>query len=361
VINKIELKNFKNYKDLSIDGFKRINLISGMNNTGKTTILEAIFMLHDRMAGDVTIKPMIWRGQQVFELKSESIWHPYFHNFDVSKPFSITAFDSGHSNSATYSLHRNKTQNLSLNDVNTVKSSFFESSSFGSEFLKIEYSDDSRPAGSSNLTIASNQIQMDVNSVLPSRKPAAYIPASARGNGANDAVAIGRMDIENGLEELLSYLNIIEPRLRSISIVPIGGQSALYGDISLKRKIPISQMGEGINKLISVLTAILSQPNGLILIDEIENGIHYSLLPRLWEVIFMAASRHNNQLFITTHSSDVLNALVKYWKSDDTELKISEQSASFIRLDRTNSDAVTPKIYEPSSLVAAVERGWDIR
>lgn len=363
MIERLELQNYKNFKSLTIDGFKRINLISGMNNTGKTSILEAIFMQHDRLAADVTIKPLIWRGLQYFEIKADAIFHPYFHNFNFDLPMRIKISGAGHTSTATYKLTKDKVRNFSIQEFPSHSQSVFDSSGTPNERLEIKYENTgpNKNGGTAYIDLTNGQVNMQVDSVLPSRIPSIYIPASARGNNANDAMAIGKMDIENGLDELLSYLRIIESRLRSISVIPMAGQSVIYGDVSLKRKIPLSQMGEGINKLVSILAAILSQPNGIILIDEIENGIHYSLLPKLWDIIFMAAKRHNSQIFITTHSNDVLKALISYWKSGETETPIEKQSAAFIRLDRASDNEIKPKIYESQTLAAAVERGWDIR
>lgn len=320
-------------------------------------------MQHDRLAADVTIKPLLWRGLQFFEIKPEAVFHPYFYNFNFDAPIRIKVSGGGHASTATYRLTKDKIRNFSIHEFSTSPQSIFDSSGNSNERLEIKYESTGtqRNGGTATIDLNNGQLNMHVDSVTQSRAPSVYIPASARGNNANDVLAISKMDIENGLDELLSYLRIIESRLRSISVIPMAGQSVIYGDISLKRKIPISQMGEGINKLISILAAILSQPNGIILIDEIENGIHYSLLPKLWDIIFMAAKRHNSQIFITTHSNDVLKALISYWKSDETEIPLEKQSAAFIRLDRASDNEIKPKVYEPQTLAAAVERGWDIR
>ncbi|HBA9386769.1 TPA: AAA family ATPase, partial [Escherichia coli] len=58
MLNKIVLENFKGYERLELDKLQRVNLIAGMNNTGKTSILEAIYLHHDRMAADVLIAPL---------------------------------------------------------------------------------------------------------------------------------------------------------------------------------------------------------------------------------------------------------------------------------------------------------------
>lgn len=56
----------------------------------------------------------------------------------------------------------------------------------------------------------------------------------------------------------------------------------LYVDIGINKKIPMSFMGDGISRLTSILLAILTTKNGIVFIDEIENGIHYSVQNKIW-------------------------------------------------------------------------------
>ena len=45
------------------------------------------------------------------------------------------------------------------------------------------------------------------------------------------------------------------------------------------------------------------------MIDEIDNGLHYSAYKKLWEAIFALATTTNKQVFITTHSKETLSYL----------------------------------------------------
>lgn len=362
MLQSLQLDNYRNFDKLFLDGFRRINILSGMNNTGKTSILEAIFMAHDRYAADFSIKPLVWRGLTLFEMNARSIWHPYFHNFDFEKPIKITLSDSGYKSVVEYRISKSVNTSFILDSINKNPGAVMDSSVSEDETMNTFYFENNKKTGSSKITIGpNNQLNMHLNDMQPPRKTAVFVPASSRGNNHNDAESLGKMDIDYGLGEFVKYLQMIEPRLKSISIVPAAGQSTLYADISLKRKVPLSYMGEGISKLISILTAILSRPNGVIMIDEIENGIHYSLFPKIWEVIFDAAKKHNTQIFVTTHSNDVLRGLAKYWESVSHILPIEKQDAIFIRLDKNNEGEVKPKKYDSSTLATAIERDWDIR
>lgn len=355
------LKNYKNFELLKLDNLKRINVLSGKNNTGKTSVLEAVFMFYDRASADLTFKSSIWRGVRNIELTPSHLWQTLFHDFDLNKVIEIEVKDSGHTGLARYAHIKDALQKISTPVSNTFNNKIITSGSDNiAESLKATYLDDGVSSGETSFFIANNQINMNINHLKTSKKETTFLYSAARGNGIDDAARIGKLDIESGLGELVEYLKIIEPRLRGVSVIPSAGQTLIYGDVGLKRKIPLSSMGDGINKLLSILVTLLTTANGIVLLDEIENGIHYSYFPEIWNVIDKVSRDKKTQLFITTHSSDVLKGLSKYWSDNQDDLSKDDKDTCFIRLDEVNK-VITPKYYDSSSLSAAIDRDWDVR
>ncbi|MDX8377371.1 MAG: ATP-binding protein [Mariprofundales bacterium] len=354
MIDSVFLDNYKQFKEFEINGLKRINILSGENNTGKTSVLEAVFMFYDRRAPDFTLKQFVWRGVNTVELKADSLWQPLFSNFDLSKKITIKVNDNGNEEKAIYQHIENFNTSLAINPNNTPRNQTFSSSNMLTESLKCSYFYKKKNVGESNLFINSDKLSMNTNKLEKAKKDVAFVHSSARGNLSSDSEKLGKIDVENGLKDITEFLKIIEPRLTSLSIIPNGQQSLIYGDIGLKRKIPISYMGEGITKFLSILVTIATTKNGIICLDEIENGIHYSLFPKIWEILDKMTKTYNCQLFITTHSRDVLHGLNEYYKN--SEIK----DISFIRLDTIN-DSIIPKMYDSSMLLTAMEREWEIR
>ena len=68
-------------------------------------------------------------------------------------------------------------------------------------------------------------------------------------------------------------------------------------------------MGDGINRILTIILAMVNCENGYLLIDEFENGLHYSVQEKLWEIIFYLAKRLNIQVFATTHSNDTIEVI----------------------------------------------------
>jgi ABC-type multidrug transport system ATPase subunit len=87
-----------------------------------------------------------------------------------------------------------------------------------------------------------------------------------------------------------------------------GGLPMINGDIGIGRLIPLPLLGEGTVRLLEILLAISTTRDGVVLIDEIENGLHYSVLKKVWKAIAQYARKSNSQIVTTTHSWESIEA-----------------------------------------------------
>src|SRR5207237_5063953 len=110
------------------------------------------------------------------------------------------------------------------------------------------------------------------------------------------------------------------------------GPVMMYCDIGVKRRIPMSQMGEGMTRLLSLVLEITNASDGIVLIDEIENGLHHSVLTKVWKAIAVAARRSDTQIFATTHSWECIkSAHEAFLESEFYDLRLH-------RIDRIGQD-----------------------
>lgn len=84
-------------------------------------------------------------------------------------------------------------------------------------------------------------------------------------------------------------------------------------------RAPLKSLGDGIQRLFEMAVAAASEPSELLLIDEFENGLHWSLQETLWRNLRELATRENIQIVATTHSWDCISAFASAM-SDDPEL-----------------------------------------
>ena len=193
--------------------------------------------------------------------------------------------------------------------------------------------------------------------MLESLKKQLFLAATIRNNPVEDAIRFGKIDLLGKQGEIVKFIKeTIEPRLINLSVIPSVDQSTiLYAQLEgMSHKVPVSHMGEGMSRLISIILTISTTTNGYVFIDEIENGIHYSALPKIWLGIINAAKQYNCQIFATTHSYECLESVVS---TLDENL---HEEFRYIRLERRNEDLFSTT-YSFEEVSTSISNKWEIR
>jgi AAA15 family ATPase/GTPase len=123
--------------------------------------------------------------------------------------------------------------------------------------------------------------------------------------------------IGGGEERLLDLIRIVEPKLRKLRYAKITKQPLLYADVGLSSLIPASQMGHAFCRMLTLYMEMLVTDAEILLIDEIENGLHHSVYEDIWKGIGALAWSENIQVFVTTHSEECVKAAAKAAKRGD--------------------------------------------
>lgn len=120
------------------------------------------------------------------------------------------------------------------------------------------------------------------------------------------------------------------------------------------RPVPLKSLGDGAARLFSVALALANSRGGFLLIDEAENGIHYSVQPRFWDMVLRTAHRHDIQVLATTHSSDCIAGFAQA-AMDNTDVE-----GTLVRLDR-DERGLRAVPYSEKGLKAAADQGIEVR
>ena len=134
------------------------------------------------------------------------------------------------------------------------------------------------------------------------------------GNNDNlreNATNLGYLRKHKKQDFLVNVLKKIEPRLKSLEENSVAGYPMIWGDIGLPELVPLSIMGEGMARVARIFLMMPNVTGGILLVDEIENGIHYSVLEKVWSAIADAAEKTDVQIFATTHSFECMEAAHK--------------------------------------------------
>jgi AAA15 family ATPase/GTPase len=148
-------------------------------------------------------------------------------------------------------------------------------------------------------------------------------------------------------------LRIIEPRLQDIDFLSQQSNVNVLLE-GLDNPVFIGSLGDGMHHLLVIAVALASAQGGLLLLDEVETGLHHSVLIDLWRLLFQTTHRLNVQVIATTHSWDCISAFSQVWN------EMQETEGQYCRLDRVGEQIVT-EFYSPDELALAVKREIEIR
>ncbi len=323
LLKTLEVDNYRAISKLTIGGFGRVNLITGKNNVGKSSLLEAIRILATDGGLVELLKIMEYREEAgLLRSDTSASFKPtyLFRGFpEVSQCQAVIRIAGEISDKEMYSVVELKLEpapsQQSLDLLSAVENDPSES-----RF------DDSVSAYSLIVSSSSGERRLDLSELrrgvrfLDGRKPLVPCifvdPYSSRPTGKLAAMwdDIALTDSE---PVVLNALKVVCTDIERITWV--GDDGAMFRGNSAGRKaivksrqhafpVPLRSFGDGLNRWLGILISLAAARDGYVLVDEIETGIHYSVQRELWQAIFQVATRLNVQVFATTHSWDTIQA-----------------------------------------------------
>ncbi len=316
LLRNIKIRNFRGFDQLEIKGFNQINLLIGKNNSGKSSLLEAIFLL---IGMSNPILPDNVNRLRGLNIRTADEFKYLFHKLRISNR---PEFECGFSDASTRHLNLNpifkKNSSDSSNqkiggDEMAIDASTASPSMTGLELefaLKQRHSQ--KKTYKSSLILNLPEIIQNQNNNYKEELHAVFITG-----GSNEANALTRYsDIvkrKKG-DVVLTALQKIDPNIESIQPLPDG---LFFSYKNIDELIPSNIAGDGVRKYLNIVTTIAEKKNSIILIDEIENGLHYSAHKSLWESIINISNEFNVQLFITSHNIETLRCLKELLETSD--------------------------------------------
>ncbi len=307
MIQSIEVDNFRCFHTTKIDGFKRINLIAGKNNGGKTSLLEALLL-------------GCWpSGYSLYSLQSyirqlqkdiiyndpKSYWLNIF-NESNKKDAIIKLFDTDRGQS-TATIKFDNTEpiiGISADDTNQR----FEQPIFASRIVS-EYGWKDGEKMESWAEAGPNIPNLLQYIASPSLIPCHLITQKSGIELKDIGFFHDSLRMAGTTNEFLRAFRIIDPTITDTTTLSIG-QTNLYLKSNGGDWKPIQLFGDAISKVASYVTAIVRNQNKVILIDEIENGIHHTAQQDIWRMLYQLAVEFGVQVFATTHSKEMIESFI---------------------------------------------------
>jgi len=350
------LKNFRCFEDLTLDDLTRVNLLTGKNNVGKTALLEGMFLHAGPANPSLPTHVNVMRGIEQYSLDAEEIWGWLFFRKNMRQPIEIAAVDSAHRETRLLiTLGQPEVMQLpgvgnALEDVDSNGSTSTENPT---RDLVLRYVDESGASHLSNATVTTEG-KLEGRPAHVEKLPQTVFLTSRARHQEDDARRFSNLQRVGQDDFVIEAVRLIEPRVKRIGVLLTGGRSLLNADVGLPEWIPLRFLGEGVGKLLTIVLAIADSPGGKILIDETENGFHYSVMPLVWRVIADVAARRNVQVFATSHSWECVNAAHEVFR------KIAPESLRLYRLEKVK-DVIRHVSYNCEAFDAAMVGELEVR
>lgn len=376
-MKSLEVKKYKNFEHLTLNDLANINLIVGKNNVGKSALLEAVSIFASN--GDLEqIKAVLAsRGEGVgfsssVEKSAEkemerflSLYHQWNVPNFLNHPIEISANEK---------LSGRKTK-FSMRLAGYIKSLETDSQGFERPYKLLE---DNNEAMFENPDIHIGLLlSYDERKTFymfngeRKRNPAEGLNAFeyVRTNqimGDKNPKLYDKIALTPNEKYIIKALQIIEPQIENINFLKddkAPGQSdervpfIVFKNDS--KRYRLSAMGDGINRILTIILAMLNCENGVLLIDEFENGLHYSVQYQLWKVINDLSTKLNVQVFATTHSMDTLRSLSEL--INDYPIEEMQDKVACYYLQRTQTNEIKGYRYSADNFEFLINKGEDIR
>ena len=301
----LEIKNFRGIEHLTIDDFARVNVFLGQNSSGKSSVLECLLLSMGMSNPDLP--------QMVNSIRSRSYsgfadLTYMFHHLDLKLKPEISAelFDNSKrhlSLDLTYIFDEKSQPDLQNGQIPTSETKTFLNT------LKMLFDVESgQQKNTYECSLTVNQQGLISNKKLAEgyleKNSVALLPADlAAGNPAKDLVELAKRRLKDVVTERLKNF---DSRITTLEIL---NNVAYVGLEGVDQLLAVNMQGDGMRRYLNIVAASANPMNNILLIDEIDNGLHYSAYKKLWEAIFALAVSTNKQVFVTTHSKETLYRL----------------------------------------------------
>lgn len=318
MLKSIQIKGFRGFHSLKVAGFKRVNLIVGESAAGKTALLEAVRLALGATPG-VAWQLNAYRGLAVGlppqREAFEAAWSPLFYDFDIKGAIELAMTDVAgrdasvriyfDNDSAVTGAPSSNVASLNLPGIVspgvaaplTIVPLVFDRVAFTGETSRLVAT-----------MMGQGQLHFGGGAELGSAQE--FFPASSFANSSQVAGWFSQASTANRERDIIDAVSEQFRMIVDLSVqAPPNQAPSIYATVRNKsHKLPVSLVSSGINKFISAITAVRQFRGGVVLIDEIENGIYFRKLEPFLAALHRSAVAADAQLFLTTHSLECLKA-----------------------------------------------------
>lgn len=354
-IRSLSIKNLRGIRELGCSGLGDVVIVGGRNNCGKSTFLEAVQLVNSSCNGALLVDANVARTQTVASWDDIT---PIFSDCRVDRAIEVSAHGDGEQLSEVTVTLRDRPNAPYTGDASkqalvgkelvteTTRSNGAERDAFRSRFLYVVAPKDPVPGDFARdgwMSVSAAEKTLD----------GYYLPANAR--GVPLARDLARMIDAKAESEILEALKSLDDRVE--------GLMSNNGSIKVNMRgagglLPIAMMGDGMMKLVTALVAVSKcSKGGVLAIDEIDNGLHYTAYLLLMRTLTAFAKKRDVQLVVTTHNLEFLERI-----AEDRELTgVISDSFTYLNLWSDDDGGLQVTQYDFAQFAEALQAGMEIR
>ena len=374
MLESFQIHNFRLFQHLEVKNLGRVNLIVGKNNLGKSTFLEAVELYASNASATVMLELVESRQETWF---SEA--QPHSQNF-ISNPVRHLFF--GHklpsiggdgislgevSSNIKLRIGAGAYQNKN-DDEGTIRKIRISDVEFDEDISNVEFFLVAEEGERTRRIFRLDRNIRDIrrsSRIFYERQESEFkytwqIVSTANMPNRKLAALWDLTSLTDLESEVISALRLIDGRVTGVAFVEdVSRGTASDNRVPLVKikgidePLPLKSMGDGMTRLFHIIVALVNARNGLLLIDEFENGLHWSVQPKVWDIVFQLSHRLNVQIFATTHSRDCIKGFYQAWNNYPT-------LGAFFRLDAKN-ESIKATEYTSESLSDSIDMDVEVR
>lgn len=363
-LGNVTFERFRAFRELRVQGLGRVNLITGKNNTGKSSLLEGIRILATGAALDELQDILKDREEYATGPEAELSagsggglrFSGLFHGFpDMAErpaPLAISTDGDIHPREVAmsvswFSRKRDENGNLVFNEHRPDEPE-------GVASIVIMTSEGVRIHEIENLRTELSVLQAGRG---PSGVGCFFIGAHSGESTAELGALWDGIALSDNEQEVVDALRVIDPHISRVTMVGGYGsrrrRTAFVRTDSIPRPVPLRLFGDGMNRLFAMVLGLLNARGQLMLVDEFENGLHHTVQLDAWRIIFRLARNLDTQVFATTHSWDAIEAFQQAAaEHPDTGV--------LLRLARSG-DKIVPTVFADKEVAVAARERIEVR
>jgi AAA15 family ATPase/GTPase len=353
MIESLSINNFRGFREVRLENLARVNVLVGDNGSGKTALLESLFMAGG-IGPEIYLRTRAWRGiGEKIQIgldrdQYEALWKEIFYGLDqtISPQVSFSDSELGRRQLTIYY----DTTQTRLMPIDFRERTSFES---GDIFpITFEWSRDNGQLEkvTADVTPQGMMTFNQIKNPFPIMFFSATLPVAPEEN----AKRFSHLSRRKRDSDAVNILRSLFPVIQDLSVEIVAGLPGLYATVDgVQEKMSIGSLSGGLNRFMSILFGIAASPRGVVLVDELENGFFHEKYSSVWKSVVSLAKTLKTQLFVSTHSAEFLNSAFN-------EIKVDPDSFSLIRTERSGGKC-NAKRFAGKDLLAGVEQRIDVR